>query len=146
MKIIIKDRKKMIRSVSIIITGILLIVGIILLIVNLTSSSTSENGLKKKLEKEGKKFYEEFYFNNEYLKPLSEEDIKNFLKEYEEIGLKITLYTLSTYNKSDNSFLNQFINSKTKKPCDANETKVIIYPKKPYDNKSYRIETELSCD
>lgn len=146
MKFRISNKKKTIKAIGIIIFGILVIVGVILLLIRLSSSSISENNLKKKLENEGKKFYEKFYFNNEELKSLGEDEIKNFLKAYKDKGLKISLYTLSTYDREDDSFINQFVNPKTKKPCDQNETKVIIYPKEPFDSKSYKIEVELSCE
>lgn len=146
MKIKINDKKKMIRGIIVLVLGILIIVGVVILIMKLTSPKVSESGLKKKLEKEGRVFYEEYFYNNEALQGLSEEQHKEYVKTYEEIGFKISLYTLATYNKTDASFLNEFVNPKTKKPCDENETKVIIYPKEPYDNKSYKIEVQLSCE
>ena len=42
--------------------------------------------------------------------------------------------------------IDSFINKKTKEPCDAENSRVIIYPKSPYGPTDYEIKVELVCD
>lgn len=145
MKTVVKDKKKLIRGLIIIFGSIILVASIVTIIIKCATGTKSESGLKKELTKIGKDFYENFYYDEI---GSTEKERKEFVKQFEEIGIKVSLNTLSKYKGEDkmNEVLNIFINPKTKKPCNINDTKVIIYPEKPYNKTSYNIKSEISCD
>lgn len=119
----------------------LLIFGGIKLFQKINHSTKDE--LTLYLEEMGKEFYEDFYY--EQLGSTLEEKA-NFLSQYEKIGIKISLDTLSKYK--GNIFkdkIDKFINKDNNQKCDKGTTKVIIYPKKPYEKTSYKMVTEIEC-
>ena len=102
-----------------------------------------EASLSKSLESMGKDFYENFYYTQV---GSTDEERANFLSKYETIGIKINLDNLSRYDNNKNSDkINKFVNNKTNKACDRTNTRVIVYPQKPYNKTSYKIETQLDC-
>ena len=48
-------------------------------------------------------------------------------------------------NNKNSDKINKFVNNKTNKACDRTNTRVIVYPQKPYNQTSYKIETQLDC-
>ena len=102
-----------------------------------------EASLSKSLESMGKDFYENFYYTQV---GSTDEERADFLSKYETIGIKINLDNLSRYDNNKNSDkINKFVNNKTNKVCDRTNTRVIVYPQKPYNKTSYKIETQLDC-
>ena len=100
---------------------------------------------KKLVEKMNlyKDFYENFYYEQV---GSTDEERADFLSKYESIGIKINLDNLSRYGENKNADeISKFVNQKTKKACDKTNTKVVIYPQKPYNKTSYKIETQLDC-
>ena len=68
------------------------------------------------------------------------------LKKYEELGIKVNLDNLSRYNNKENEELvKTFVNNKNNEACNLQDTKVIIYPKSPYNKTDYTIEVQLVC-
>ncbi len=99
--------------------------------------------LENDLEVMGKDFYENFYYDQ--LKS-SDEERSEFLSKFQSQGIKINLSNLVRSNKEVNEEkAKEFVNPKTKEPCDMENTKVIIYPKSPYGKKDYTIEVDLVC-
>lgn len=127
-----------------IVIGIVLVVAIIVVACFMfIKKGGQEASLSKSLESIGKDFYENFYYEQV---GSTDEERANFLSKYESIGIKVNLDNLSRYDNNKNSDeISKFVNQKTKKACDKTNTKVVIYPQKPYNKTSYKIETQLDC-
>lgn len=122
--------------------GILILIIIVISLVSFYGYKTHDP-YSDDLIKMGKEFYETFYYDQ--IKS-DTNDMETFLKQYEEIGIKVNLNILSKYNGNKNDkIISKFVNSKTGNPCNQTDTMVIIYPHKPYDKYSYSIKYELSC-
>lgn len=131
-----------------IVATIICIIALILLILSGTKiikaiTFSKKDQLTIYLEDMGKDFYETFYY--EQLGTTSKER-EDFLNQYKDIGIKVSLETLSRYQGSKNiKIAEKFVDAKTKKACDRDSTKVIIYPKSPYKRDTYKLETVLDC-
>ena len=143
-----KNKKEQNKIIKVLLLCLIIIIflclfgfGINKIIKSITSPKKDE--LTLYLEDMGKEFYEEFYY--EQLGSTLKEKEK-FLSQYKDIGIKISLSTLSKYrgNKFKN-MIDKFINKDTKEQCNINTTKVIIYPKAPYEKDSYKMVTEIEC-
>lgn len=135
------ERIKTIAIVCIIISIILIMIGIGIII-------KGNNGIKKDemtlyLEKIGKEFYEDFYYE-QLGNSLKEKS--SFLSQYKELGIKISLETISKYKENKNKDLSTiFVDKETNKVCNFNTIKVIIYPEEPYEKDSYKMVTDIEC-
>ena len=127
-----------------IVIGVVLVVALIVAAcIMFIKKGGQEASLSKSLESMGKDFYENFYYTQV---GSTDEERANFLSKYETIGIKINLDNLSRYDNNKNSDkINKFVNNKTNKACDRTNTRVIVYPQKPYNKTSYKIETQLDC-
>lgn len=122
--------------------ALIIIIAIIILLVFCIGNS-KERKLKQYLEEMGTSFYEDLYYEQV---GKNEEERKNFLKDFTDIGLKINLDGLSRYKTEENQEkLDAFVSPKTNEPCDSSNTKVIIYPQEPYGKNDYKLETILVC-
>ena len=122
---------------------VLVVVLIVAACIMFIKKGGQEASLSKSLESMGKDFYENFYYTQV---GSTDEERANFLSKYETIGIKINLDNLSRYDNNKNSDkINKFVNNKTNKACDRTNTRVIVYPQKPYNPTSYKIETQLDC-
>ena len=132
------------NSVICIVIGAVLVVALIVAACFMfIKKGGQEASLSKSLESMGKDFYENFYYTQV---GSTDEERANFLSKYETIGIKINLDNLSRYDNNKNSDkINKFVNNKTNKACDRTNTRVIVYPQKPYNQTSYKIETQLDC-
>jgi len=102
--------------------------------------------LEENLEIMGKDFYEN-YFYPVVAKDLENQELKTYLMNYEDSGLKVTLDILGKYNNQANSeIIKKFYNDKTGEKCDSKNTYVYIYPKEPYQVNDYDLKVELSCN
>ena len=130
------------KNCFIAITTLILIIAIILLII-FNSKRSEEDKLNDMLKELGVNFYENFYYDQV---GTNDTERKEFVKKYETIGIKVNLDNLSRLNSDESKkMVDKFVNSKTKKECDKSNTRVIIYPKTPYEKDSYDIKTELVC-
>lgn len=122
---------------------IIAIVAIVLLVNNRGGKNSQESKFISRIEEMGKAFYEDFYY------PYTGNDDTaraQAVKEFETLGIKVSLANLSRYNTEDSkSVLDEFVNSKTNKACDKDNTRAIIYPTSPYGKKDYKIEVQLDC-
>ena len=127
-----------------IVIGVVLVVALIVAAcIMFIKKGGQEASLSKSLESMGKDFYENFYYTQV---GSTDEERANFLSKYETIGIKINLDNLSRYDNNKNSDkINKFVNNKTNKACDRTNTRVIVYSQKPYNQTSYKIETQLDC-
>lgn len=124
------------KSLLCMIGGIVLIIALIVVgCFMFLKKGGQEASLSKSLESMGKDFYENFYYTQV---GSTDEERANFLSKYETIGIKINLDNLSRYDNNKNS-------DKINKACDRTNTRVIVYPQKPYNQTSYKIETQLDC-
>ena len=132
------------NSVICIVIGAVLVVALIVAACFMfIKKGGQEASLSKSLESMGKDFYENFYYTQV---GSTDEERADFLSKYESIGIKINLDNLSRYDENKNADeISKFVNQKTKKACDKTNTKVVIYPQKPYNKTSYKIETQLDC-
>lgn len=132
------------NSIICIVIGIVLVVALIVVAcIMFIKKGGQEASLSKSLESMGKDFYENFYYEQV---GSTDEERADFLSKYESIGIKINLDNLSRYDENKNADeISKFVNQKTKKACDKTNTKVVIYPQKPYNKTSYKIETQLDC-
>lgn len=139
LELITKDKK---RTVIIGCSALIIMIAMIVVLV-LFLGRSKEKELNQYLEEMGASFYEELYYEQV---GKNDEERANFLKDFSDIGLKISLDGLSRYKTEENQEkLDAFINPKTKEPCDSNNTKVVIYPQAPYGKKDYRLEKILVC-
>lgn len=136
----IKINKKVIMIISIV---ILVVLASIILFLTLNKKEDESLKLSSSLKNLGIDFYENFYYNQV---GQTDNERKEFLEKYKDIGIKVSLDNLSRYKKADmDDVLKQFVNSKTKEECDKNNSMVVIYPKDPYGQKDYTIDAILVC-
>ena len=136
-------KKINIKNKNTIIIGIISLLGIIAIITGVVLLLSNNNKkLENKLGEIGKHFYENLYYAQ-----ITEtvEDKTKFFKKYEKEGLKINLNNLLIYNEEEQVKISKSINKKLNN-CDKEKTKVIIYPEKPYDKTSYKLEIKLKCN
>ncbi len=82
-------------------------------------------------------FYGYYYEENNY-----DKDIKKYLKDYEKSGLSITLGDLEIYLEARTG---NKPNYKSLEKCDRAKSKVVTYPKEPFNKDSYDLKFELIC-
>lgn len=111
----------------------------------LMNRKSQEEKLSASLKSMGQEFYESFYFEH-VSTSLSESEMTSFFDQFVEIGIKVNLESLGTYNNAANADIAAtFVNDETGNACNAVNTRAIIYPVAPYTNTSYTIEVELDC-
>lgn len=104
------------------------------------SKNKDEENIRKVLEKFGKYFYEEYYYD-------SIETQKNkFLSRYSTIGIKIDLNNLNRLSQSILSKKELEYFDKALQVCDSTSTKVVIYPKGDFGKADYDMEVIMECD
>ena len=134
MKNILSNKRIRIISCSLI---VLIIIGIIII-----NSLSYESKLKRELNNMAKDFYETYYYPG----IVNVENKDQILENMHDVGIKISLNNLMIYNNHKNEDkLELFKNDKTNEECNKEETKVIIYPHKPYKETNYKVEVVLSC-
>lgn len=96
-----------------------------------------EKKLNNRMQELGKDFYENYYYDQVG---------KDFVKNYEANGIKVDLNNLARLNSNDSdAIIGEFKNAKGE-ACNANNTKVTIYPKDPYEKTNYEIKVTLDCN
>ena len=128
-----------------IVIGLVCIIIILLIFIPFTNSQKKEQKeLTKELEKLGKDFYENFYYNQ--IGGDNIETKKALLSINGSYGLKITLENIASSLGKEQEIYSKFKNSKENKECDKQQTTVTIFPKEPYGQQDYTIETNLECE
>ncbi len=131
---------------KIIIVIAIIIVILSLLIIPKIFNNNPEKEFKETMEKIGKDFYSNYYYN-QVLHNYKEDKAQEFLKRYEENGLKIDLENLNLYESQEYDIqkeLSYFLNSKKQK-CDYKNSYLTIYPKSPYKKEDIKIEVTVNC-
>ncbi len=136
----LKNKKILIPIVVIIL--ILIIIAVFFLLK--PKEENYEEKLKGYMEEMGREFYEELYYPK--IENGDDSKRKEMLREYEEVGFKITLESLTRYETEQNKDkVGAFINPDTKKECDKKSSIVTINPKSPFGSKDYEISVVLVC-
>lgn len=138
-----KDNKKfsIILIISTIITIIILSLIVWIFVLNKDNKELKDNNkldtFKVELLEVGSNFYEDYYYDT-----IISEEKNTFLSNYSVSGIKIDLNNLlQVFDKKEWKISNEIINK-----CDKNKTKIIIYPKEPYNKKDYEIIIDLFCE
>ncbi len=115
----------------------------IFLIMTFMKPKNNKKELESSLKEMGIEFYENFYYEQV---GTSIDERTNLLSKYTDIGIKVDLDNLERYNSGKfKDKISEFKNARTNEKCSRTDTKVIIYPKSPYQKKDYKIEIRLDC-
>ena len=133
-------KQKLIKEIVAILLLIVLVMFLICLLLKGENYTTLK--MDEELRKMSSSFYEDYYYDD-VSKGKSDEELKEFLKKYENVGLKVNLKNLLDYNEEYDDVIARFkLNGKE---CDKEYTKAVIYPKEPYKKSDYKIETIIDC-
>ena len=131
-------RKKKPLFIVVCVLLVLLIAFVVFLIVVKVTATPPKEKAENKLNEVADKFYEHYY--DQKLEELNEEDLKNYLAEFKDIGLTINLEDLSAYL---DSFKIEDYSAFDK--CNKDGTKVTVFPVEPYGKTDYRKSYTLHC-
>lgn len=146
-----KNLKKIINKFTknrkvLIIAGVLLAVIILVTVFVLIFGGSKKNQsqvLSESLKDLGADFYETFYYKQV---GTTDEERKEFLEKYKDLGLKISLDSLARHNKEKtDEIIAEFVNNETGEECDRTNSMVVIYPRDPYGKSDYSIDAILVC-
>lgn len=124
------DKKKM--KIAFIIIIISVIMSIVSLFMNNRSSGSSIDKIAKEL---GEKYYTKDLYDTLASNGTS---LLSLLKDD---GYKVNLQTLLDDN---DDYISYFVSDE--QTCDLENSYIVIYPKKPYKEGSYKIKTYLDCE
>lgn len=103
-----------------------------------------ETVARRTLEKMGREYYEEYYYDK-FMEAASEEVFEQKKAIFAETGLHpIPLRQLLLYQDERNAKYRSVF-ERAGFSCDKNRTNVKIIPKEPFTKTDYEIELELSC-
>lgn len=125
-----EDKKKMKLAFS------LIFISVIISVISVFLDNNSSNSEADKIAKElGKSYYK-----NDLYETLSSNgtSLLNLLKSD---GYKVDLQTLLADNED---YVSSFVSED--QTCDLENSYIVIYPKKPYKEGSYKIKTYLDCE
>ena len=130
------------RRSIIIISCVALIILVSLIIISLIGNSESykKKTYEKNITSMAKDFYENFYYDL-VTKDLGKEQIERF----ETNGIDVTLSTLEKRNLKNKELVQKFKRINSDESCNKDNTKVMIYPKSPYDKQNYELKVILDC-
>lgn len=135
-------RKVLIKELVIIFILLLIIAALIYFLLGKKVYSSSE--MDDHLRDMAETFYTEYYYDD-ISNGRDSEEVKKYLNGFKDMGLKVDLETLSSYDSETNDpIIANFIKNGIE--CNKTETKAIIYPKEPYGKKDFEIETIIVCD
>ena len=121
-------RKLKLLSVLALFAGITLVA---VLVSILLRGGNQEEKLSKKLETVGADFYENFY-HSQISSNKTEEEVKEFLERFKEIGIKVDIDNLSRFDDKKYADLDkEFINKKDNIPCDVRNTRAVYILRNP---------------
>ena len=106
------------------------------------NASISRNEFSDKLTKMGETIYKDYYYEITKVDK-TDEELKEYLKMFNKVGLSFNLVELSKYSDENKEIIDGFLNSNSK--CNKENTRVIIYPKEPYSKVDYTVETQIDC-
>ena len=123
------------------IAGILVIAIVIICLMPKNDKKDDSKELLEKFELAGLDFYENFYFPQI---GSNSEEVQKFLSKYSSTGIKVSLDNLIKINYKSEEY-GEVLNKLAEK-CDKSNTKVVVYPESPYEQKAYRNEIVTECN
>ena len=137
------DYSKVFTKRNAIIVGIIAIIALLGLTLCTIFGGSKKDKVTKSLKNMGNDFYTEYYYV-QLSKGRSKDEVAKILERYKKIGIKIDIDNLSLFNSGKyKKDIKEF--KKDGYKCDGKNTKVIIYPQKPYGKKDYKLEVLLDC-
>ncbi len=125
-----EDKKKMKIAFS------LIIISVIISVISVFLGNNSGNGTVDKIAKElGKKYYTKDLYDT------LANNGTSLLSLLKEDGYKVNLQTLLEDNED---YVSYFVSDG--QTCDLESSYIVIYPKRPYKEGSYKIKTYLDCE
>ena len=103
---------------------------------------SKEKRLSNDFQMLGQKFYTDFYYE-QVSTGKSKKEVSNFLSQFKEVGIKVSLGNIEKYNAKDN---NKKIKKLEKNKCSKTDSIVTIYPASPYGKNNYTLKVTLKCD
>lgn len=137
-----KNKKINLIIEMIVIFILLVIVGVAILLL-LKDENIDSSKMDDYIRNMASNFYINYYYDD-ISTGKSKEEIKEYLEQFKDIGIKVSMSSLSEYDEDNNSIIEKF--KKNGKYCDRNETKAIIYPISPYGKKDFSVESIIDCD
>ena len=134
-------RKKFLIIVLLIIC--LVVLGFLILYFTKDLRISKEEKIVRDLTSMGEEVYTELYYPS-ISKDSNIKSVENYLKSYEETGLKFSIAELEKYNEDFSEKIEKF--KIGTKQCDKKNTMVIIYPKSPYKKTDYTLEIKMQCN
>ncbi len=134
-------RKKILIIVLLIIC--LVVLGFLILYFTKDLRISKEEKIVRNLTSMGEEVYTELYYPS-ISKDSNIKSVENYLKSYEETGLKFSIAELEKYNEDFSEKIEKF--KIGTKQCDKKNTMVIIYPKSPYKKTDYTLEIKMQCN
>ena len=109
---------------------------------NLKTKTINEEDFVQSLTTTGEEIYSEYYYK--YISAnKTNEEISDYLKKYETIGLKFDLNEIEKYSDESKTLVERFI--KGNRDCKKDETMIVIYPKSPYTKTDFTSEIKMDC-
>lgn len=121
---------------------VLVILGFLSIVFFKNLKNQNEDDFVSDLNEMGSEVYAIYYYD-EIAKEKTADELKTYLKKFEEIGLKFDLVQLSNYSDDYAKKIDNFI--RVHKDCSKEDTMVIIYPKEPYSSTDFTTEIQMEC-
>ncbi len=131
------------RLALIILIILLIILGFLSFIFFKNLNEKSNRDFNKVLTTMGEEIYSDYYYKIVSIGKTKQE-LEEYLKKFEKIGLKFNLTELEKYNEIFYNNIQDF--SKKNSECSKDEVEVIIYPKAPYENKDIDVKINMNCN
>ena len=135
-----KKRKTVIPIILLII--FIVILGFLSVVFFNNMKKQSSSNFTSDLTKMGETIYKDYYYEITKVDK-SDEQLKAYLKKFEQIGLSFNLVELSKYSDENRNKISEFLKNNK---CSNENTRVIIYPKDPYTKNDFNLEVKLDCE
>lgn len=140
MKEFFNNKKVIYILIGLFVVVILIFLGVVLFKKDAVQEDESGK-LLEQFEKIGLDFYENFYYPQT---GTTTDENEKFLAKYSSTGIKVNLNNLISMNYKFEEYGD--ILAELVEKCDKANTKVIVYPQAPYEQKSYRSEIVTDCN
>ena len=137
----LEKRNKIIKTCALSV-GLIFIFVFVFLVGNGSIVFSKEKRLSRDFQMLGQKFYTDFYYE-QVSTGKSEKEVSNFLGQFKEVGIKVSLGNIERYNTEEN---NKQIKKLKKAKCSKTESIITIYPTSPYGKNNYTIKVDLDCE
>ena len=135
-----KKRKTVIPVILLII--FLIILGFLSVVFFNNMKKETQSTFSSDLTKMGETIYKDYYYEITKVDK-TDEELKDYLKKFEEIGLSFNLVELSKYSDESRDKIDAFLKDND---CSKENTMVIIYPKDPFRKIDFNTEVKMDCE